>query len=398
MKCRSVLSGRTVFSRIEKLFPCRTVHRLGQSGNLLIVIIVLFTVVAVLGAALVALYSRSVTSQVTAGQTIRTQYLAEAGGRYGLSRIRTLPTGPSVFKFGNGNTFFTVDKTSNTDFTVTGVIGEGNWAETKVRIQYILASPFDFGLFGGDSLAIDNNAHLDSYKSSGGVYDPDAHNANGHIGTNNTADAGLQIDAGAVIEGNVMSEVGKDMIPPLLPSGAATWEDKTALLHFSSNNDTRTLDTGRYRTSDITITNNSTLTITGDVTIYVEGDINAFNESILNITSGASLTIYAGGNVDLANNSVVNGASPSIPADFLLCGLEDCHSVQLSNDSDTHCAVFAPRASIYTGNNADVYGSLVGRQITVRQDAAVHYDEDLAGLNAGSICTVRQVFLDSDGA
>ena len=185
------------------------------------------------------------------------------------------------------------------------------------------------------------------------------------------------------------------MTPPLLPSGATTWEDKTSLLHFPWIDDSRSLGTGSYKTSDITITNNSTLTITGDVTLYVEGDIVAANNSVLNILPGASLTIYAGGNVDFANNTLINGSMPSMPSNFLIYGLESCHSVLLSNNSDTHGAVFAPRAYIFTGNNADVYGALVGDRITVKENAAMHYDEDLAALNTGGASTVKQVFLDS---
>jgi outer membrane protein assembly factor BamB len=59
-----------------------------KRGSILVYIIVVMLIFAVLGAAMVSLFSTSISSSATANESRRAFYLAEAGLRYGLSELR----------------------------------------------------------------------------------------------------------------------------------------------------------------------------------------------------------------------------------------------------------------------------------------------------------------------
>jgi len=359
----------------------------GQKGSLLIGLIITMVIFAILSAATVTLFSSSSTSKVSSSLAMKAQYYAEAGGRYFIPRIKSFSNGTHRFKFSNGTTFFIIDKISNSRFTSTGVINEGagSWKEVRVAFSYSIPSLFDYALFGGRVIVIGNNALVDSYSSSGQATDGE----NGNVGTNSDDLSGISDKAD--IHGEVEIIAGKDMTPPTLPAGADSWTDATSIVNFTSNNQTHTLSGGNYKADQMYISNNSSLIISGDVTLYVAGTANASNNSILSILPGASLAIYAGGNVDLSNNSLLNGSGK--PADFLIYGLSTCTGIQLSNNSETRGAIYAPAASIVAGNNQEFYGAMVGDQMTLNNNGKVHYDEDLAGVGGTANGNIVQTFL-----
>lgn len=358
--------------RAESLYPVLR----GSAGSVLLVLIITMVILAVLSAALLPTLFTTEMGQVSATQAMKAYYLAEAGGRYTLPRLQDIAIGTHTVKFSDGSTFFQIEKISNAEFTSTGVLNEGLDLEARVAITYRSERMFDYGIFGGDGVTIGNSGLVDSYSSSGSSTDGE----NGNVGTNSDNLAG--ISGSAVLHGDRDVSVGKSMTPEDLPAGAVSWTDKTSELVMLSNGQTVNLGAGEYSADAIDISNNSTVNITGDVVIYVEGTTTASNNSTLSINSGASLTIYAGGDIDLSNNSTNN--VDNTPSSFIIYGLAGCDSIDLSNNSDTYAAIYAPNADIDAGNNADFYGALVGATITVGNNARVHYDEDLQDIDSDS--------------
>jgi len=342
----------------------------GSAGSVLLVLIITMVILAALSAALLPTLFTTEMGQVSATQAMKAYYLAEAGGRYTLPRLQDIAVGTHTFKFSDGSTFFEIEKISNTQFTSAGIVSEGTNLEARVVITYRLKGTFDYGLFGSDGVTIGNNAVVD-----------------GDVGTN--GDNLDDISGNAVVNGEEEVSADKDMTPEDLPAGAASWTDKTSELDMSSNNQTVNLGAGEYYTAAIDISNNSTVNITGDVVIYVEDTTIASNNSTININSGASLTIYAGGDINLSNNSTSN--PDQTPADFIIYGFAGCDSITLSNNSTTYAAIYAPTADITVGNNGIFYGSLVGKTITIGNNAYVYYDEDLQDIGEGGT-DVEQYF------
>jgi len=370
-------STRNLGEKKEGRADCSIIY--GHAGSILIALIITMVILATLGAAILPILVTSEMGQISASQAMRAYYLAEAGGRYILPRLKEITDDTHKFKFSDGDTFFEIKKRSDAEFISTGVINEGSTLESRVDIKYKIRSIFDYGVFSDGNLTIDNNALVDSYSSSGEPTEGE----NGNVGTN--SDNLVDISGKATVNGDRDVLVGIDMSPKDLPDGAESWEDKTPALGIGNmpNNTPFTLGADgehhEYRTDSIEISNESTLNITGDVVLYVSGTTFFSNESTLNIHSGASLKIYAAGNVDLSNNSMINPGQA--PASFVIYGLEGCENITLSNNSDTYGAIYAPKAHIEAANNADVYGSLIGKTVTVNENTHVCYDEDLIELD-----------------
>ena len=350
--------------RDEELYPVLR----GSAGSVLLVIIITMVILASLTAALLPTLFTTEMGQVSASGAMKAYYLAEAGGRYALPRLASIADGTHTFKFfSGGGTFFQIEKISNTQFTSTGIVSEGTNLEARVVITYRLNGTFDYGLFGSDGITIGNNADVV-----------------GPVGTN--SDNPDDISGEEYVTGPEPEfSADKDMAPMDLPAGAALWPPPPDNLDMSSNNRTVNLDGsdgGYYYAETIDISNNSIVNITGNVTIYVSGTTTASNNSTININSGASLTIYAGDDINLSNNSINN--PDQTPADFIIYGLAGCDSIDLSNNSDTYAAIYAPTAEITLGNNGIFHGSLVGETITIGNNAAIYYDESLQGVGSGS--------------
>ncbi len=353
----------------------------GNGGSVLLTLIIAIVILAALSAALLPTLSSTQMGQVSASGAMRAYYLAEAGGRYTIPRLEELDFGAHAFKFSDGGSFFEIDKITAGLFTSTGVVSEGGGLEARVTLTYRLGSRFDHALFGDSSVETGNTVLIDSYSSSGEATDGEG----GDVGTN--GDALDDISGSTEVHGNLVVQADKDMTPEGLPSGAASWEDKTAELHMANPAQAVTLGEGEYYTADIYLTNNSTVTITGDVVLYVAGTTVAQPTSTLNISAGASLIIYAGGDLDLSENIILT--PDAIPSHFLVYGLAGCQSVGWGS---TYGAVYAPAADITVPNSAVIYGSLIGETVTLGNGVDMHYDEDLQGIGGGDSSHVAQYF------
>ena len=62
-------------------------------------------------------------------------------------------------------------------------------------------SPFQYGLFGEDSVKLKKDSTTDSYNSSDGDYDEDTAGDNGNVTTNNTEDDSITVAKNTVFLG-----------------------------------------------------------------------------------------------------------------------------------------------------------------------------------------------------
>jgi hypothetical protein len=108
----------------------------------------------------------------------------------------------------------------------------------------------------------------------------------------------------------------------------------------------------------------------------------------IKIDSGASLEIFAAGDVSLAGLGVLNGTTtvPQAPISFKVWGLASDRdgnpetpdqNISIAGNGYLSGVVYAPNASVTINGNGDVFGSVVGSDITMTGNAAFHYDESL---------------------
>jgi hypothetical protein len=254
------------------------------------------------------------------------------------------------------------------------------------------------------SIVIDSYDSRDPAKSTNGLYDPAKRQENGDIATDgNLIDAGnaqihgdVATNAGTVtgaanITGTQRTDFYQEPIPVAAPSwpvvnAAASTVTNSATLNASA---TKGSSASRYQLSTISLSGNQTLTLAGAadgsttyIEIYVTGDITVGSTSQINVQPGVSATIYFAGNVDVKGNGIIN--SNNQPLDLQLYGIQPpagvSKTVSLGGNGQITAAVYAPDHDISVnggGSSGHVFGSLVGKTLTMTGVTNLHYDETL---------------------
>lgn len=253
------------------------------------------------------------------------------------------------------------------------------------------------------NIVIDSYDSSDPTKSTNGLYDAAKRQENGDVATD-----GQLIEAGnAQIYGDVATNAGTvsgaanitgvertDFYQEPIPVGAPSWPSINSSVSSVSNTNTTITASAtqgsaasRYVLSSVSMSGNKTLMLAGDPTgsrtyveIYVTGDISVTGTGQIVVQPGVSATIYFAGNVDISGNGVLN--SNNQPGDLMLYGIQPPNStsehVNFGGNSQITASVYAPGHDVTVnggGTNGHVYGSIVGKTVTMTGVSNLHYDE-----------------------
>ena len=255
------------------------------------------------------------------------------------------------------------------------------------------------------NIVIDSYDSNDPNKSTNGLYDPAKQQQNGDIATD-----GQLIEAGnAHIYGDVATNAGtvtgvannghaaNRFLSGTDSVGAPSWSVVNPTVTNVTNTTTITADStsgstaSRYQLSSISLNSKQVLTIAGNpdgspsyVEIYVTGDISVSGTAQIVLGAGVKAKIYFAGNVDVSGNGILN--TNSEPSDLQMYGIaptdgSDKH-VSLGGNGEIMAAVYAPNHDVTVnggGTNGHVFGSVIGKTVTMTGVTNLHYDEALNG-------------------
>jgi type II secretory pathway pseudopilin PulG len=291
---------------------------------------------------------------------------------------------------GTGKPYYQIDSV--------GYSSGANGVEKKIRVVIQLkhsGSTFDSGIFGDEWVALKGQGYVDSFDSNAGAWTAEGARRNGHVGTNAKGSGVINLIGQSDIYGNAIVGPGgtitdvttsgqaevlgektvasekKDMTPKQDPGGGIP-------LTLSG---TMTIPGGEYRVSSVQLSGQNTVTINGNVTLYVDGNFKTAGQSKLKINEGASLTLYVDGNIDMAGQGIVNLNQKA--EKVLVYGTESCQDVKLAGQSVLYAAIYAPKAMATFTGQADIFGSVITKNITVTGQGSVHYDEALRNQGGG---------------
>jgi len=266
------------------------------------------------------------------------------------------------------------------------------------------------------NIVIDSYDSHDPNKSTNGLYDAAKQQQNGDIATD-----GQLIEAGnAHIYGDVATNSGTvtgvanitgtertDFYQEPIPVGAPSWSVVNPTVTNVITTTTITADStsgstaSRYQLSSISLNSKQVLTIAGNADgtpsyaeIYVTGDISISGSAQIVIQAGVKVKIYFAGNVDVSGNGILN--TNSQPIDLQMYGIAPTDGsnkhVSLGGNGEIVAAVYAPSHDVTVnggGTDGHVFGSVIGKTVTMTGVTNLHYDEALTG--AGLINNYRIV-------
>ena len=280
--------------------------------------------------------------------------------------------------------------TTNT-FRVTDA--SGNATECSFTVTVAITS-----IIGLDSVSISGNSFVDSYSSAGGY--PATKGSLANVFSNGTITmggsgkvfgnvrstrAGITMTGTASITGNatagttvskgasatVGGTITNNALAPVMTlpatascspfsssaglSGAFSYSSTTGNLTISGSQ-IATLANGTYCFNNITLTNSGQLKVNGPVTIKLTGALNAGGASSLNNTT-------------------------LIPSNLrILSSFTGSNGVALTNGSATYMLVYAPGTSVSDTGAAPIFGTIVGKTVTLSNSGVIHYDTQLKTL------------------
>ncbi len=257
--------------------------------------------------------------------------------------------------------------------------------------------PFEYGLFGDDSLTMDNNTCTDSYHSDSGSYDATRRDLEGDIGSNGymtmTNSSLVGGDASSAIEDGIALENIADVLGDTTTGIARNELDVVSDAQYQwaeINSDAPNGFGGfgyTYNHGDksLSIGQNSQVVLSGGT--YYFSDISVESSSTLEIAAGSNVTIYMSGNLKLSQHSAVNSGGK--PSSLQIYSQGD--DLTIGENTEFRGAFYGPQADITIDNNTDIYGSVVGRSIKLRNHSCFHYDRSLRDLVTGRTGMMKMI-------
>ena len=256
------------------------------------------------------------------------------------------------------------------------------------------------------NIVIDSYDSRDTAKSTNGLYDVNKRQENGDLATD-----GNLIEAGnAHIYGDVATNLGTvsgaanitgiertDFYQEPIPVGAPSWPsinpapytvtDTATLTARVKDSSGQIVPESRYQLAQVSLSGQKTLTLAGNpdgsptyIEIHVTGDISVSGGAQVVVQPGVSATIYFDGNIDVSGVGIIN--SNNQPNDLHLYGVQPIDSsnrtVHLGGNGSITATVYAPNADITInggGSSGHVFGSIVGKTVTMTGVTNLHYDE-----------------------
>ena len=267
-----------------------------------------------------------------------------------------------------------------------------------IAVSALLAAPritdasscvpgFDYGAFGKSSLDWGGNSGVDSWNSSLGTYAATHSSSGGNLGTDGTSSGALRVHGTAsTVFGDLYIGAGAST-GNITINGHPTTGSSYAL-SSNLNLPSVTLPTGWPSGGNLSGTAAVANTHYGTASNVTFGTGTFYVDSLSGgVTITGAAVIYVGSS--FAMSSISNASD--IPGNAVfMCGAS-VTSVDLTNVGGYY-AIYAPDASIGLHGNQDVYGSIVGEDITVTGTPAVHYDRALENFSGGGFsCAAGEI-------
>jgi len=260
----------------------------------------------------------------------------------------------------------------------------------QVRVQARRGTVFTKAVFGYDGVRIGGVAQVAAYDSAAGAYTPHAPQMDVEVGTNSTSAGAVTVFGASRVDGNASVGPGGDPSTAVVDTGHLTGTAYASEQEFPLRDVTCPIDgsgadqfnpaslaPGVY--GGLTVTPQKTCTL-GSGIYRFQGNVRIGGTLRVEPTDGPCV-IYVDGSWDSSAGSVVNTSLQSY--DLQIYGTSTCTSVSLSGGTEACFVVYAPGADITMTGTADIYGSLIGRTVSLIGTGNLHYDVQLANSGIG---------------
>jgi hypothetical protein len=261
---------------------------------------------------------------------------------------------------------------------------------------------FDMAIFGKESVGLSGNVLVDSYDSTPpGTYASTHVSSGGNIGANGCASPKAVTISGSVsLYGNVSIGSGCAVASGYSQSGSPTVTGTKTAQTSNRVLTSVTVPTVGTNQGNKSVSSHGTLALATNQTYgninasggshvvlnagtYVVNSISLSGNSDLQLASTPVL-IYVKTSMDITGGTVTN---PTLRAPNLVFMVANtATSVKVSGGTESSFAVYAPDTNVQISGNADIFGAIVGKQVSNSGTPKIHYDKALGGFAGPFTC------------
>jgi hypothetical protein len=248
------------------------------------------------------------------------------------------------------------------------------------------------------TVSVDNST-IDSFDSGAGPYGGPNVGAEAVVASNSTAPGGVRLTSASRLGGSVAVGPSGDPNVVFVKDGSSTLTGTVSAMaqplaiatppaptgmgpslgDWSYQGGGPFVLSGNLHVDDLSIESDTRVQISGNVTLLAEGTVDIWNGSGIEVLPGASLKLYHRGNLrirDRATNTV-SGLDLS-RLKFINLGTSP---VQLSDGTtSTEGVIISPGADVQITGGSQIYGAVVGNNISLTGGAAIHEDKRITNL------------------
>jgi hypothetical protein len=303
----------------------------------------------------------------------------------------TLPAKANVLMPSAASSFDFVVTEDNNVYSVEGTGRAGNSVHT-INTDLRLYSPFDYAMLVKGNIDLKNGGKLDWIN-----YNADDWPA--RMGTMSTTNSSIILMNGSTINGDVMVGMGGNPdsvittktavtitggtypitndpeLPPVVVADFLFNATSKGTIVTDMKNPLVTISTsGRYNSVNL---KQGKVVINAPVTLYITGTVNMGAGTSFEVSGPtASLSMYITNDFIAGNSQGFNNLTQDARRLMLFC-LPSCTQILLKNATNFYGAIYAPYANITLDNSANVYGSVVGNNFTLKNGGTFYYDANL---------------------
>ena len=389
--------------------------RNSKGGFLLPMVIIYALIMMITGFGILHLGALERISSLQRISRARAFYLAEAGVNRIISRVnqgKTLAAiSPTTVTSGNwqGTYAVAIHNPGNPDYAI--ITGKVKNQTVKIRIDLEKKNLFSQAIFGNKFVHLKNFGLIDSYDSRNGFYNPFSPGHDGDIGSN----LYIKLNNFALVRGDASVStgnendivVGKDAritgdksysapVNPLPPVNIP--EDLQGLPYpehgdprisgnYTLNNGiltvknfkTATISGGNFKFKKFIVGNGALVDVKHSIRVYIEKELKLKNVALLKLEDRSEFYIGSEGKVVISNFAKLNSLFNPLNLGLYIASTEE---QRFENTAiGLYGGIYAPLAKVTVSNNANIFGSIVAKQIELKNLARVHYDVALRDIS-----------------
>jgi hypothetical protein len=243
----------------------------------------------------------------------------------------------------------------------------------------------EYGLVGINSIKLSGNTSASYWSSSGSV----GGNAGNIASNGNITSTGTSTIAGTVWKqaGATVSGISANQIKTLSNPLSYANGDPGSYNSTNNNNGLLTPSSALSGPGGQDLKPSASTAVTLPAGTYYFHDVNIPNTA--SVTCLGTVKIYCWHNFSMSGQAVTNGSVPQ-NLSLVMCPSSSGAApgtVSISGSAALYADIYAPQSDITLSGSGAIYGSIVGRNVTISGTSDMYYD--LSGISGGAIHLVK---------